>query len=68
MVGDLARDEEVTIPISGIGGVSAWRDAVEFLLMGATSVQVGTALAMAEDLPAPFLSARLWEICSVEGL
>jgi dihydropyrimidine dehydrogenase (NAD+) subunit PreA len=31
------------VPISGIGGVSNWRDAAEFMLLGATSVQVCTA-------------------------
>ncbi|MDQ0188679.1 NAD-dependent dihydropyrimidine dehydrogenase subunit PreA [Alicyclobacillus cycloheptanicus] len=43
MVGDCARDPEVTVPISGIGGVASWQDAVEFLLMGASNVQVCTA-------------------------
>lgn len=43
MVGALARTPEITIPISGIGGVSTWRDAAEFILMGSTSVQVCTA-------------------------
>jgi dihydroorotate dehydrogenase (NAD+) catalytic subunit len=33
----------VSIPIIGIGGISTWRDAVEFLLAGATAIQVGTA-------------------------
>jgi dihydropyrimidine dehydrogenase (NAD+) subunit PreA len=31
------------VPISGIGGVSTWKDAVEFLLLGAANVQVCTA-------------------------
>lgn len=43
MVADCARDPLIDIPISGIGGISTWRDAVEFLLMGATGVQVCTA-------------------------
>jgi dihydropyrimidine dehydrogenase (NAD+) subunit PreA len=43
MVADCARNSEVGIPISGIGGISNWRDAVEFMLMGATGVQVCTA-------------------------
>ncbi|MCX6338703.1 MAG: NAD-dependent dihydropyrimidine dehydrogenase subunit PreA [Candidatus Aureabacteria bacterium] len=30
-------------PVSGIGGVSTWRDAAEFILLGATTVQVCTA-------------------------
>lgn len=44
MVSDCARDPEVAIPISGIGGVETWRDAVEFLLLGASTVQVCTAV------------------------
>jgi dihydropyrimidine dehydrogenase (NAD+) subunit PreA len=43
MVADCARDADVRIPISGIGGVATWQDAVEFLLMGASNVQVCTA-------------------------
>jgi dihydropyrimidine dehydrogenase (NAD+) subunit PreA len=31
------------VPVSGIGGISTWRDAVEFMLLGATTVQVCTA-------------------------
>src|SRR5690349_20366635 len=31
------------VPVSGIGGISTWKDAVEFMLLGATSVQVCTA-------------------------
>jgi dihydropyrimidine dehydrogenase (NAD+) subunit PreA len=31
------------VPVSGIGGISTWKDAVEFLLLGATNVQVCTA-------------------------
>jgi dihydropyrimidine dehydrogenase (NAD+) subunit PreA len=44
MVSALARHPEITAPISGIGGIATWRDAVEFLLLGATSVQVCTAV------------------------
>ncbi|KON29224.1 dihydroorotate dehydrogenase [miscellaneous Crenarchaeota group-15 archaeon DG-45] len=36
--------EAVDIPVIGCGGVSGWRDAVEFLLCGASAVEVGTAL------------------------
>ena len=31
------------VPVSGIGGVSNWKDAVEFMLLGASNVQVCTA-------------------------
>jgi dihydroorotate dehydrogenase (NAD+) catalytic subunit len=37
--------ERVKVPIIGCGGVSGWRDAVEFLLAGASAVQIGTAIA-----------------------
>jgi dihydroorotate dehydrogenase (NAD+) catalytic subunit len=37
--------EEYQIPIIGCGGVSNWRDAVEFFLAGASAVQIGTAVA-----------------------
>ncbi len=32
----------VNIPIIGIGGICNWQDAIEFILVGATAVQVGT--------------------------
>ena len=35
--------EEFEVPILGCGGVSGWQDAVQFLLAGASAVQVGTA-------------------------
>ena len=44
MVSELARDEEFNIPISGIGGINTWRDAVEYMLLGADNVQVCTAV------------------------
>ena len=36
---------EVDVPVVGCGGVATWRDAVEFMLAGASAVQVGTAIA-----------------------
>lgn len=38
-----AGDPSVKIPISGIGGISTWRDAAEFVALGATTMQVCTA-------------------------
>ena len=32
----------VHIPIIGLGGITSWSDAIEFILAGATAVQVGT--------------------------
>ena len=44
MVAEVAKDPEVQIPISGIGGIGTWRDAAEFILLGASTVQVCTAV------------------------
>lgn len=44
MVAEIARDPETHgLPISGIGGVTTWRDAAEFMSLGAGNVQVCTA-------------------------
>jgi dihydropyrimidine dehydrogenase (NAD+) subunit PreA len=32
------------LPIGGIGGIGSWRDAAEFILLGATTVQICTAV------------------------
>jgi dihydroorotate dehydrogenase (NAD+) catalytic subunit len=40
---DLA--DQFKVPLIGCGGVSNWRDAVEFFLAGASAVQIGTAVA-----------------------
>jgi dihydropyrimidine dehydrogenase (NAD+) subunit PreA len=44
MVAEIARNPETHgLPISGIGGVTTWRDAAEFMTLGAGNVQVCTA-------------------------
>ncbi len=44
MVAEIARSPETAgLPISGIGGVTTWRDAAEFMALGAGNVQVCTA-------------------------
>jgi dihydropyrimidine dehydrogenase (NAD+) subunit PreA len=46
MLAQLGNDEVVSrssIPISGMGGISTWQDAAQFLLLGASSLQVCTA-------------------------
>lgn len=35
--------ETVKIPIIGAGGIGCWKDAAEFILAGASAVQIGTA-------------------------
>ena len=45
MVAEIARNRETRgLPISGIGGVTTWRDAAEFMALGAGNVQVCTAV------------------------
>ncbi len=46
MVAALAREKSFGLPISGIGGVTNWRDAVEVLLLGASTVQVCTEVML----------------------
>ncbi|CEQ19279.1 dihydroorotate dehydrogenase [Paraclostridium sordellii] len=33
----------VNIPVMGMGGITTWQDAIEFIMAGATCIQVGTA-------------------------
>ncbi|MCX5842530.1 MAG: dihydroorotate dehydrogenase [Deltaproteobacteria bacterium] len=41
MVWQVAK--KVTVPVIGVGGITSARDAMEFLMVGASAVQVGTA-------------------------
>src|SRR5215475_13250020 len=43
LVQQIASDPEVRLPISGIGGISGWLEAAEFILLGCGTVQVCTA-------------------------
>lgn len=44
MVAEIARNADTRgLPISGIGGITTWRDAAEYLALGAGNVQVCTA-------------------------
>ena len=47
MLAALGTDEIVSksgLPISGMGGIATWQDAAQFLLLGASSLQVCTAV------------------------
>ncbi len=46
MTAALARNPGFNLPISGIGGITNWRDAVEFILLGSSSVQVCTEVML----------------------
>ncbi|MBI3272356.1 MAG: NAD-dependent dihydropyrimidine dehydrogenase subunit PreA [Planctomycetes bacterium] len=44
LLATLTTNPKFNRPVSGIGGIENWQDAVEFLLLGATNVQVCTAV------------------------
>lgn len=44
MLSQLAQNPRVGVPISGIGGIETWHDALEFIYLGAATVQVCTAV------------------------
>lgn len=39
----LPRDSARFVPVIGLGGIATWRDAVEFIMTGASAIQVGAA-------------------------
>lgn len=41
--GKITECKNKTIPIIGIGGISTWRDALEYIMAGSTAVGIGTA-------------------------
>ena len=43
--------ENCSLPIIGVGGISGYTDVIEFMLCGATAVQVGTALFIDPRIP-----------------
>ncbi len=69
--------EQVKIPIIGSGGISTWRDAVEYLLAGASALQIGSAIAyeglsvfrkICEGLASYLLSKGYRSVAEVVGL
>jgi dihydroorotate dehydrogenase (NAD+) catalytic subunit len=65
MVWELAR--AVRIPVIGIGGIATAEDAVEFLLAGASAVQVGTA-SFADPTAAKKVLDGLAAYCAARGV
>ena len=43
--------KSVTVPIIGMGGISNYRDALDFLMVGATAVSIGTMNLVDPELP-----------------
>lgn len=43
-ISELYNSKELLLPISGIGGIETWKDALQFILLGSTTLQVTTAI------------------------
>ena len=43
-ISELAKCKDLGLPLSGIGGIETWVDALEYLLVGATTLQVTTGI------------------------
>lgn len=59
--------KKVKIPIIGIGGIMTWEDALEFLLVGATAVQIGT-LSFIDPYGPIHIIEGLDRYCANEGI
>lgn len=42
--------DTVNVPIIGMGGISSWQDAIEFIMAGSDAIQVGTANFVTPDI------------------
>jgi len=43
-IADLAQHPELKLPLSGIGGIETWIDALEYILLGSSTIQVTTGI------------------------
>lgn len=57
----------VKIPVMGIGGIAGWRDAVEFIMAGATAVQIGAATFVRPDQALDVIDG-LSAFCEAQGI
>jgi len=57
----------VSIPVMGLGGITTWQDAIEFIMAGATVIQVGTASFMKPDISIDIINGmEAW--CKSKGI
>lgn len=67
--------ETLDIPVIGVGGISDWRDAVEFIMAGAQAVEVGSAVGnninifneISSGMEA-FLEEKAWTLDDLYGM
>ncbi len=43
-ISDMAKCEDLSLPLSGIGGIETWVDALEYILLGSSTIQVTTGI------------------------
>ncbi|KGK90447.1 dihydroorotate dehydrogenase [Desulfosporosinus sp. HMP52] len=59
--------QAVDLPIIGMGGITTWQDAVEFMLAGATAISIGTGNFVNPQAPLEILQG-IKEYCEERGL
>ncbi len=67
--------EALDIPVIGVGGISGWRDAIEFIMAGARAVQIGSAagnnINIFNDISLcieAFLAEKEWTLNDIYGM
>lgn len=67
--------EALEIPVIGVGGISVWRDAVEFMMAGARAVQIGSAVgnninifSEISSCMEAFLEEKEWTLDDIYGM
>jgi len=67
--------EALQIPVIGVGGISDWKDAVEFMMAGAKAVQIGSAvgdnLNIFNDISScmrSFMQEKEWTLDDLYGM
>jgi dihydroorotate dehydrogenase (NAD+) catalytic subunit len=67
--------EALDIPVIGVGGISDWKDAVEFIMAGAQAVEIGSAIGnnmnIFKDISSgmeAFLSEKEWTLEEIYGM
>jgi len=57
----------VQVPLIGIGGIVRWQDAIEFFIVGASAVQIGSGLFVEPDAPVSILEG-IRTYCETKGI
>jgi dihydroorotate dehydrogenase (NAD+) catalytic subunit len=67
--------EALEIPVIGVGGISNWRDAMEFIMAGARAVQIGSAVGnninIFNDISScmeSFMEEKEWTLDDIYGM